>query len=128
MTFGALAGVALALGIVLALLAVAMRALHRLSGTSPAQRGGLPLHVVQRIALAPRQVEPLAQVHDGHDAPAQVDDALDERGRIRHARNIDGPDDLLHVQNVDAKFFVFDQKTDQLENLRTRRLLLHGQR
>jgi flagellar biosynthetic protein FliP len=55
MTFGALAGVALALGIVLALLAVAMRTLHRFSGTTPSRRAGLPLHVVQRVALAPRQ-------------------------------------------------------------------------
>lgn len=55
MTFGALAGVALALGIVLALLAVAMRTLHRFSGTTPSRRAGLPLQVVQRVALAPRQ-------------------------------------------------------------------------
>jgi flagellar biosynthetic protein FliP len=55
MSFGALAGVALALGIVLALLAIAMRALHRFSGTSRGGRSVLPLEVVQRIALAPRQ-------------------------------------------------------------------------
>jgi flagellar biosynthesis protein FliP len=55
MSFGALAGVALALGVVLALLAVAMRALQQFSGTQPRPGGGLPLRVVQRVSLAPRQ-------------------------------------------------------------------------
>lgn len=55
MSFGALAGVALSLGIVLALLAVAMRMLHRLTGSTPGSRAALPLRVVQRLALAPRQ-------------------------------------------------------------------------
>jgi flagellar biosynthesis protein FliP len=55
MSFGALAGVALALGVVLALLALAMRALQQFSGTQPGSDGNLPLRVVQRVALAPRQ-------------------------------------------------------------------------
>jgi flagellar biosynthetic protein FliP len=55
MSFGALAGVALALGVVLALLALAMRALHRLTGAQPQGGARLALRVVQRVAVGPRQ-------------------------------------------------------------------------
>src|SRR5690625_7804770 len=41
------------------------------------------------VGLLRVEAEPLAQVDHGDDAPAQIDDALDERRRIRHAGNLD---------------------------------------
>lgn len=57
MTFASLVGVALTLALVLGLLAVTMRVLRKVSQGSPLGRGrgAVPLEVVQRIALGPRQ-------------------------------------------------------------------------
>ncbi len=56
MTFGAVVGILLTLGIVLSLLAVSMRLLRRVTfGAGAAARGGLKLEVVQRLPLGPRQ-------------------------------------------------------------------------
>ncbi|MBK6458356.1 MAG: flagellar type III secretion system pore protein FliP [Gemmatimonadetes bacterium] len=57
MTFSSLVGVALTLALVLGLLAVTMRLLRKVSqgGTLGRSKGGVPLEVVQRIALGPRQ-------------------------------------------------------------------------
>jgi len=56
-TFSSLVGVALTLALVLGLLAVTMRLLRKVSqgGTLGRSKGGVPLEVVQRIALGPRQ-------------------------------------------------------------------------
>ena len=57
MTFSSLVGIALTLALVLGLLAVTMRLLRKVSqgGTLGRSKGGVPLEVVQRIALGPRQ-------------------------------------------------------------------------
>ena len=57
MTFSSLVGIALTLALVLGLLAVTMRLLRKVSqgGTLGRNKGGVPLEVVQRIALGPRQ-------------------------------------------------------------------------
>jgi flagellar biosynthetic protein FliP len=56
-TFASLVGVALTLALVLGLLAITMRVLRKVSQGSPLGRGrgAVPLEVVQRIALGPRQ-------------------------------------------------------------------------
>jgi flagellar biosynthetic protein FliP len=56
-TFSSLVGIALTLALVLGLLAVTMRLLRKVSqgGTLGRSKGGVPLEVVQRIALGPRQ-------------------------------------------------------------------------
>lgn len=55
MTFSAIVGVALTLALVLALVAVTMRMLRRVTSGSAASRSAIPLTVVQRVALGPRQ-------------------------------------------------------------------------
>ncbi|HEX6632051.1 MAG TPA: flagellar biosynthetic protein FliO, partial [Gemmatimonadaceae bacterium] len=55
MTFGALAGVVLTLAVVLGLMAVALRLVRRLAGGTAGGRGRVPLEVVQRLALGPKQ-------------------------------------------------------------------------
>ncbi len=57
MSFASLVGVALTLAFVLALLAITMRVLRKVSHGTPLGRakGGVQLEVVQRIALGPRQ-------------------------------------------------------------------------
>jgi flagellar biosynthetic protein FliP len=52
---GALLGVAAALGLIVALLGLAARALRRYAGGGLARAGELPLEVVTRIGLTPRQ-------------------------------------------------------------------------
>jgi flagellar biosynthetic protein FliP len=54
-TLGALFGVAAALGLIVALLGLAVRALRRYGGVGVARAGRLPLEVVTRIGLTPRQ-------------------------------------------------------------------------
>jgi flagellar biosynthetic protein FliP len=55
MSLGAALGVFVALGAVLALLVVVLRVLKRFAPQAGAGRGRLPLEVVQRVALGPRQ-------------------------------------------------------------------------
>jgi flagellar biosynthetic protein FliP len=55
MTLGPLFGVAAALGVVLALLGLAMRALNRFARVGSRGAGSLPMEVVARLGLAPRQ-------------------------------------------------------------------------
>jgi phage terminase large subunit-like protein len=61
------------------------------------------------------QVEALAQVHDGNDLAAKVDDALHEVGRARHAGDVEQADDLLHGEDVDAEDLLSDGEGDQLD-------------
>lgn len=55
MTLGALFGVAAALGLIVALLGLSVRALRRYAGVGGGRAGRLPLEVVTRIGLTPRQ-------------------------------------------------------------------------
>ncbi len=55
MTFSALVGVAMTLALVLSLVAITMRLLRRVTAAASTSRGGVPMVVVQRIALGPRQ-------------------------------------------------------------------------
>ncbi|MFN8571758.1 MAG: flagellar type III secretion system pore protein FliP [Gemmatimonadaceae bacterium] len=55
MTFSALVGVAMTLALVLSLVAITMRLLRRVTASASTARGGVPMTVVQRIALGPRQ-------------------------------------------------------------------------
>lgn len=55
MTLGALFGVAAALGLIVALLGLSVRALRRYTGVGVGRAGRVPLEVVTRIGLTPRQ-------------------------------------------------------------------------
>lgn len=55
MTFSAVVGVALTLALVLALVAITMRLLRRVTNGTVTSRGTVPLVVLQRVALGPRQ-------------------------------------------------------------------------
>ena len=55
MTFGAYAGVALALGLVLVLLGVSLKLLQRLAPGTTRGRVRIPMEVVQRLSLGPKQ-------------------------------------------------------------------------
>lgn len=55
MTFGAYAGVALALGLVLVLLGISLKLLQRLAPGTTRGRVRIPMEVVQRLSLGPKQ-------------------------------------------------------------------------
>ena len=59
---------------------------------------------VKLLYSAVSQAELQAQVDDRHDHAAQVDHALDERGRVGDARGLLVGADLLNLQDVDAVF------------------------
>jgi hypothetical protein len=54
------------------------------------------------------------QVDDRDDLPAQIDDAAHERGRPRHRRDGQEPDDLLHFQDADAVLLGFEEERQVL--------------
>ena len=64
MTFSALVGVALTLALVLALVAITMRVLRRVTNAAVTSRGTVPLAVLQRVALGPRQGIAIVQIGD----------------------------------------------------------------
>ena len=64
MTFSAVVGVALTLALVLALVAITMRLLRRVTNGTAATRGTIPLTVLQRVALGPRQGIAIVQIGD----------------------------------------------------------------
>ncbi len=64
MTFSSVVGVALTLALVLALVAVTMRLLRRVTSAAITAHGALKLAVVQRIALGPRQGIAIVQIGD----------------------------------------------------------------
>jgi flagellar biosynthetic protein FliP len=63
-TLSAVVGVALTLALVLALVAITMRLLRRVTQASVTSRGAIPLAVLQRVALGPRQGIALVQIGD----------------------------------------------------------------
>jgi flagellar biosynthesis protein FliP len=64
MTFGAVAGFVIALMLVLGLFALAMRAVRRFAGVTGGATTALPLVVLQRIAIGPRQGLAIVRVGD----------------------------------------------------------------
>ncbi|MFN8582715.1 MAG: flagellar type III secretion system pore protein FliP [Gemmatimonadaceae bacterium] len=64
MTLSSLAGVAMTLALVLVLLAITMKVLRRVTTTSSVARGGVPMSIVQRIALGPRQGIAVVKIGD----------------------------------------------------------------
>jgi flagellar biogenesis protein FliO len=63
-TFSTVVGVALTLALVLALVAVTMRLLRRVTSAATTSRGTVPLAVLQRVALGPRQGIAIVQIGD----------------------------------------------------------------
>ena len=66
------------------------------------------------IVLARGYTHAPAQANHRDDLPAQVNDAIDKVRHVGHASEFAQPDDLLHLQNVEAEFLVTDFEADQL--------------
>lgn len=64
MTFGSIVGLCLTLAFVLALLAVTMRVLKRVASAGDMSRSAIPLEVLQRVTVGPRQSIALVRIAD----------------------------------------------------------------